>query len=184
MCFGAFSPCPSHFPQLQNQTHQLVSQILRCDPGASSHIAPALAELAEVTGNPDWHSLKDVDIPFQQWALSRAIDQANYATLIDRSHNSRSRALALSTAIPHARDWLPVVPSQALGYRPRTGSSAFASSTGWDFGWWRRGPDVLSGRWTLTPLGTIRLVVEVMGTEFTAMSPSGTHFSQQLSQLH
>ena len=44
---------PAAFLSSLNQTHQLVSQILRCDPGVSSHIAPALAELAEVTGNPD-----------------------------------------------------------------------------------------------------------------------------------
>ena len=29
--------------------------------------------------------------------------------------DTRSKALALSTAIPHARDWLNVVPSKALG---------------------------------------------------------------------
>ena len=57
---------PATFLSSLNQTHQPVSQILRCDPGVSPHIASALAELAEVTGNPDWHSLKDVDIPFQQ----------------------------------------------------------------------------------------------------------------------
>ena len=43
------------------------------------------------------------------------IDEATHSYLLDSAPDSRSRALALSTAIPHAGDWLNVVPSAALG---------------------------------------------------------------------
>ena len=48
-------------------------------------------------------------------SVSHSIDQANYDHLITSAQDTRSKALALSTAIPHAGDWLSVVPSQALG---------------------------------------------------------------------
>lgn len=35
--------------------------------------------------------------------------------LVSKASDSRSKASALSTAIPHAGDWLNVVPSKALG---------------------------------------------------------------------
>ena len=71
--------------------------------------------LAKAAGKPHWRSIEEVDVPLRQRALSHSIDQANYDALVTRAQDSRSRALALSTAIPHAGDWLNVVPSQALG---------------------------------------------------------------------
>ena len=59
--------------------------------------------------------MEEIDVPLHQWSLSRMIDEATYSYLLDSAPDSRSWALALSTAIPHAGDWLNVVPSAALG---------------------------------------------------------------------
>ena len=53
--------------------------------------------------------------PVSQKALSRAIDQSNFDHLLEDNPVLRSRALLLSTSIPHAGDWLRVLPSSNLG---------------------------------------------------------------------
>ena len=47
--------------------------------------------------------------------LSHSVDEACFSFLLESSPDVRSRALALSSALPHAGDWLHVVPSKALG---------------------------------------------------------------------
>ena len=64
---------------------------------------------------PNWISLEDIDVPRRQHSLSREIDEAIFKSVLDSAPDTRSRALALSTAIPHAGDWLNVIPSPALG---------------------------------------------------------------------
>ena len=44
------------------------------------------------------------------------IDEASLNSLLVSASDTRSRALALSTSIPHAGDWLNVIPSPALGF--------------------------------------------------------------------
>ena len=66
-------------------------------------------------GREDWSSIEEVDVPLRQRHLSKGIDQAVSADLYSAAPDTRSKALALSTAIPHAGDWLNVVPSHALG---------------------------------------------------------------------
>ena len=56
-----------------------------------------------------------MDVPLRQRHLSHSIDEASYIHLITRAPDTRSKALALSTAIPHAGDWLNVNSSHALG---------------------------------------------------------------------
>ena len=56
-----------------------------------------------------------MDVPLRQRPLSLSIDLASFDELIVCSQDDRSRALALSTALPHAGDWLNVVPSKDLG---------------------------------------------------------------------
>ena len=58
--------------------------------------------------------IQDIDVPLSQHSLSRAIDEAFFADLLATAANPRSNALALSTSIRHAGDWLNVVPSSAL----------------------------------------------------------------------
>ena len=62
-----------------------------------------------------WHHLEDIDLPLHQKSLSRLIDEVYFSSLIEASADVRSKALALSTCLPHAGDWLNVVPSPALG---------------------------------------------------------------------
>ena len=71
--------------------------------------------LANAAARPEWSSLQDIDVPLRQHVLSRVIDEASFNVLIDSAPDTRSRALALSSAIPHADDWLNVVPTSALG---------------------------------------------------------------------
>ena len=54
--------------------------------------------------------IQDIDVPLSQHSLSRAIDQASIADLLATAAHPRSKALALSTSILHAGDWLNVVP--------------------------------------------------------------------------
>ena len=98
-----------------DQSRQLVARICGRVPGPSIHLAPALDAMAETVGREDWSSIADVDVPLRQRHLSKAIDQAVFVDLVSSASDSRSKALALSTAIPHAGDWLNVVPSHALG---------------------------------------------------------------------
>ena len=107
---------PAAFISSLNQCNSLISQILDLpaahSPHMSSSIVPALALAAEM---PEWLSIEDIDVPLVQKNLSHKIDEASYNSLVASAPDLRSRALALSTAIPHAGDWLNVVPSQALG---------------------------------------------------------------------
>ena len=98
-----------------NQSRLLVARICGGVPSTSIHLAPALVSLAESVGREDWSSIEEVDVPLHQRHLSKAIDQAVSADLYSAAPDTRSKALALSTAIPHAGDWLNVVPSHALG---------------------------------------------------------------------
>ena len=45
----------------------------------------------------------------------RMLTEAFYGSLLSSAPDTRSRALALSSSIPHAGDWLNVVPSSTLG---------------------------------------------------------------------
>ena len=56
-----------------------------------------------------------VDVPLRQRSLSKCIDQIVFGELCTSAPDTRSKALALSSAIPHAGDWLNVVPCHALG---------------------------------------------------------------------
>ena len=106
---------PAAFLSSLVQSHDLVSQILSRSVDDSPHLSPALVDLAKAAAKPVWLSINDLDIPLRQKCLSHSIDQANYDHLITSAQDTRSKALALSTAIPHAGDWLSVVPAQALG---------------------------------------------------------------------
>ena len=82
---------------------------------AVSHLYVCMHSLLKELCREDWSSIADVDVPLRQRHLSKAIDQAVFVDLVSSTPDTRSKALALSTAIPHAGDWLNVVPSHALG---------------------------------------------------------------------
>ena len=66
-------------------------------------------------GRSDWTSLEEVDVPLRQRHLSHALDEAVHLELLDTAPDTRSKALAMSSAIHHAGDWLNVIPSSSLG---------------------------------------------------------------------
>ncbi len=49
------------------------------------------------------------------FSLSAAIDNSAFESLLSTAPSIRSRALALSSSLPHAHDWLNVIPSPSLG---------------------------------------------------------------------
>ena len=97
------------------QSKQLVAEILGWDPTPSRHLQTALERLAIAAGRSDWTSLEEVDVPFRQRHLSHALDEAVHLELLDTAPDTRSKALAMSSAIHHAGDWLNVIPSSSLG---------------------------------------------------------------------
>ena len=92
-----------------------MERILGHLPGPSPHTQLTRAALASATSRPDWTSLDEVDVPLQQKPLSLAIDKAVEQKLLSSAPDTRSRALALSTGLSHAGDWLNVVPLVCLG---------------------------------------------------------------------
>ena len=83
--------------------------------GLSPHSSPTVAALSEAASRPDWQSWEDVDVPLNQHSLSVAIDEALHQHLLSTATSTRARALALSSALPHAGDWLNGIPSSTLG---------------------------------------------------------------------
>ena len=94
----------------------LVSQILRHNPDPPRSLPSAISSLASST-KMTWQCLEDIDVPLCQKSFSHSIDEACFSTLVEAAPDVRSKALALSTSLPHAGDWLNVVPSPALGLR-------------------------------------------------------------------
>ena len=71
--------------------------------------------LAVAANRPDWSSLEDIDVPCRTRPLSSCIDEASLNLLLSSAPDLHSKALAHSTALPHAGDWLNVIPSATLG---------------------------------------------------------------------
>ena len=97
------------------QSQPLISSILGRSAKHPPLLATALDSLRQAAARPDWVLLQDIDVPLTQFCLSRAIDEASFDFLLASAPDTRSRALALSSAILHAADWLNVVLSPALG---------------------------------------------------------------------
>ena len=93
------------------QSNALIADILGHPPATSAHLPQCFVALAIAAARPEWSSLQDIDVPLRQRVLFRVIDEASFNSLIDSAPNIHLRALALSSAIPHAGDWLNVVPS-------------------------------------------------------------------------
>ena len=118
---------PAAFVASSTRSQDLVDQILNqslspaTDPDSnqpsnpSSDLTLALEALSTSASCPDWQLLADIDVPLTQRHLSAAIDEAVLQRVLSSSPSTRARALAHSTALPHAGDWLNSVPSAALG---------------------------------------------------------------------
>ena len=106
---------PAAFVASFNQTLRMVEKILGVKPGTPGCLRTTVASLALAAGRPDWIYVEDIDVPLCQRVLSATIDESNFDRLLDTSTTTRQRALALSSALQHAGDWLNVLPSPALG---------------------------------------------------------------------
>ena len=112
---SAVRHAPAAFLASISATQSLMEHILGCPPGPSPHIPPALLSLATEAARPDWQCLEDIEVPLRQRSLSNAMDESCFQQLLTSAPTSRFRALSLSSSLPHAGDWLNVVPSSSLG---------------------------------------------------------------------
>ena len=78
-------------------------------------MSPSVFALALAANQPAWSSLDSIDVLIRQKSLSVAIDDAVYNQLIASVPDTRHKALALFSSLPHAGDWLNVIPSASLG---------------------------------------------------------------------
>ena len=69
-------------------------------------LTPNLEALAQSSGHNEWRSLEDLRFPVSQRSLFRTIDDACSDHLLHSAPDSRSKALALSSSIPHSVNWL------------------------------------------------------------------------------
>ena len=106
---------PAAFLASSLHSQSLVGAMLGGAPGLSTHTSSTMAALYSAASRPDWQCLEDIDVPLRQHSLSLAIDDALHQQLLSSAPSTRASALALSSALPHARDWLNGVPSAALG---------------------------------------------------------------------
>ena len=106
---------PAAFIGSFHQSEPLISEILGHPARMPLHLPNTISALAKAAARPEWLSIQCIDVSLHSHSLSRAVDEASYSLLLDSSPDVRSRALALSSAISHAGDWLNVVPSMALG---------------------------------------------------------------------
>ena len=106
---------PAAFIGSLRQANFLMCSILGHSPSAPPLLPNCISALSVAAGRPEWLSLLDIDVPLTQRALSKSIDMASFDALLNDAPDTRSRALLLSSSIPHACDWLNVIPSSSLG---------------------------------------------------------------------
>ena len=92
-----------------------ISSLDQCSALVTEILRGSLSCLAEAASRPEWLTIQEIDVPLRQHSLCRSVDIASYHHLLSEAPDSRCRALALSSAISHAGDWLNVVPSSTLG---------------------------------------------------------------------
>ena len=107
---------PTAYVGSRVQTSALVAEIRGGAPVPLEDLTGSITALADAADRLDWSCLEEIDVPMRQGPLSHAVDEATFNRLLNSSPNcSCFRALALSSSLPHAGDWLNVVPSPALG---------------------------------------------------------------------
>ena len=95
------------------QSTPLIVWILGIVHDSFQCLASSVCALAEAVERPNCGSLEDIDIPLQQHPLSHS--EASFHHLLNSAPDSLDRVLVFSSAIPHAGDWLDVVPCSDLG---------------------------------------------------------------------
>ena len=137
----------------------------------------SLAALSEAAARPEWSSLEEVDVPLRQRPLSHCVDDATYNHLLTSAPDTRSRALAVSTALPHASDWLNVTPSPTLGLHLQDREFRLCMDY-WLGLCMTMGPCPICGSIGQTLLVTTKSVAGGIETGFTDMIPFGMHSFQ------
>ena len=99
-----------------SQSSSLIAQLLdQPSPLSLPHLPLVLSSLFSSAGHSDWSSLESIDVPLQQRHLSRVIDSFRFDSLMASSLTPRFKALALSSSLPHAGEWLNATPFPSLG---------------------------------------------------------------------
>ena len=106
---------PAAYVSSVSECSSLAAMILGFPLPPPPLLPDAISSLTNGAAKPEWLTLDDIDVPLHQRHLSHAIDEASFNLLLESAPDTRSRALALSSSLPHAGDWLNVVPSQTLG---------------------------------------------------------------------
>ena len=104
----------AYYSSLYNSA-SILQEVLGYSPNLSPLLDSCCPLLSKHAARPDWSSHLSIDSPISQRLLSTSIDKASFSSLLSQAPHIRSRALALSSSIPHAGDWLSVVPSHQLG---------------------------------------------------------------------
>ena len=104
----------AYYSSLHNSS-LVLEEILGSAPDLSPFLDSCRPLLSQAAARPDWITHQDLDTPITQHSLSSAIDKATFSSLLAQAPDVRSRALALSSSVPHSGDWLSVVPSRQLG---------------------------------------------------------------------
>ena len=80
-----------------------------------AYYTSALQAFCTGIGRPPLSSFDDFETPIFQKYLSHLIDDSLYNSLLSSAPNTRHRALAISSSLPHAGEWLSVLPCPNLG---------------------------------------------------------------------
>ncbi len=96
--------CPSHLPPRSH--YPSCTGVRLCSQ--ERHNGRPNNELVVAKGNPlHAPAAFTASVHYHSWSV--------YQELLDTAPTTRARALAISTALPHAGDWLNGIPSPALG---------------------------------------------------------------------
>ena len=122
----ASSYAASAFISSVSQSSSLIVQLLdQPSPPSLPHLPLVLSSLSSSAGRSDWSSLESIDVSLQQRHLSWVIDSFRFESLMASSPSPRFKALALSSSLSHAGDWLNATPSPSWVFLFMTGSFVF-----------------------------------------------------------
>ncbi len=108
---SAAKHAPATFIASYARARDLMEKILGRSPDPPSCLDQAVSDLAKEASYQNGKHLLDIDVPLKQNHLSQAIDEFNFQVLLLSVSSWRDGTLAISTATPHAGDWLKNVSS-------------------------------------------------------------------------
>ena len=127
----AFLHAPAASVGSLEQSRTLVTRILGQVPETHSRLVGVVSVLAVASARRDWVSIKDIDVAHQQHCLSCCIDEVSHHYLLVSAPNIHSRALALSSTLPHAGDCLMSFLPLPLVFISKIRNSSCVCLIGW-----------------------------------------------------